>query len=429
MKVNDWLSIIANNPIAFGMDVGFGDFSEIHNSWLKSFLFKEADYTLQAHRGSYKTTIISIAIALMIVLYPDKTILFMRKTDQDIKEIVLQISKMLERDIFNDMSFALYGRRIEFRTRTAFEITTNLQISARGTSQLTGVGSKGSITGKHFDVIVTDDIVNLSDRVSKAEREHTKLIYQELQNIKNRGGRIINCGTPWHKDDAFSLMPPAETFDCYSTGLMTDKDIADVKEKMTRSLFSANYELKHISSEEALFTDPILDNGTNTEKIYDGVCHIDAAYGGGGGDSVAFTIAKKSPDGKIYVYGLLRTGHVDDHLDEFERRRAQYRAGTLYNETNADKGYLLKKIKQPRKGYHENMNKFIKITSYIKPEWRQIVFIQGTDDEYVNQIIDYNEQATHDDAPDSLASVLRILHKPISVDRTAQQKAIRYLGL
>ena len=35
----------------------------------------------------------------------------------------------------------------------------------------------------------------------------------------------------------------------------------------------------------------------------------------------------------------------------------------------------------------------------------------GTDEEYINQICDYNENAEHDDAPDSLASVIRILQK------------------
>ena len=58
-------------------------------------------------------------------------------------------------------------------------------------------------------------------RLSQAERERTKLAYMELQNIKNRGGRFINTGTPWHKDDAFSIMPKPKRFDCYSTGIYT----------------------------------------------------------------------------------------------------------------------------------------------------------------------------------------------------------------
>lgn len=46
------------------------------------------------------------------------------------------------------------------------------------------MGVNGSLTGKHYDVIFTDDIVNLKDRTSRAEREHTKSVYMELQNIR-----------------------------------------------------------------------------------------------------------------------------------------------------------------------------------------------------------------------------------------------------
>jgi hypothetical protein len=38
-----------------------------------------------------------------------------------------------------------------------------------------------------------------------------------------------------------------------------------------------------------------------------------------------------------------------------------------------------------------------------------VVFVQGTDNEYIDQICDYNENAEHDDCPDSLASLIRKL--------------------
>ena len=73
-----------------------------------------------------------------------------------------------------------------------------------GSYQLLGIGLRASITGKHAYYVITDDICNLTDRISRAERERTKLQYDELQNIRNRGGRIINLGTPWHKEDVFT---------------------------------------------------------------------------------------------------------------------------------------------------------------------------------------------------------------------------------
>ena len=55
------------------------------------------------------------------------------------------------------------------------------------------------------------------------------------------------------------------------------------------------------------------------------------------------------------------------------------------------------------------MNKFIKITTFLKKWWPKIIFLEGTDPEYIDQILDYTEHAEHDDAPDSAACVCRIL--------------------
>ena len=37
-----------------------------------------------------------------------------------------------------------------------------------GSPQLLGIGMKASITGKHADTVITDDICNITDRISKA---------------------------------------------------------------------------------------------------------------------------------------------------------------------------------------------------------------------------------------------------------------------
>lgn len=412
-KAKQWLDVVVHKPVAFGLESGFDLLTDLHNEWIKMFLFSKEDVTLQAHRGSYKTTCLSIAIALLLVIQPTKKIIFIRKTDDDVKEIIAQVGKLLKKAIFKQLAFHLYGVNLELTTESAYEINTNLNQTTGGASQLIGIGSKGSLTGKHADIIITDDIVNRKDRYQEAERKETKRTYQELQNIKNRGGRIINTGTPWHKNDAFELMPNIVKYDCYTTGLMTEADIAYLRDTMEASLFAANYELRHIASGEAMFDKPRIDDGTNTSKIYDGVCHIDAAYGGG--DYSAFTVIKEHKDGTIYVYGELHDKHIDDVLPLFEARREKYRAGTLFNERNADKGYLAKRIKKPVKTYHENMNKHVKISTYLKERWKDIVFIKDTDPAYIEQITEYTENAQHDDAPDSLASLLRECKNTVKV--------------
>lgn len=427
MTALDWLNLVKERPVAFGLESGFTDLGEIHNSWIQKFLFCQNDLTLQAHRGSYKTTSLAVAMALMMIIYPDKNIIFLRKSDDDVKEIIIQTARLLRTDMYQALSQALYRSQVTLVKESAFELDTNLKTTPKGASQLIGIGSRASLTGKHADLVVTDDIVNIDDRISKAHRDRTKLTYQELQNIKNRGGRFINCGTPWHKEDAFSLMPNIERYDCYSTGLMTPEQIQALRQSMTPSLFAANYELQHIAEEDVLFSAPKIDDGSHTEMIYEGICHLDAAYGGS--DSTAFTIGKWQ-DGTLYVYGLLRNQHVDDLLDEIEAKRVQYRAGTILCELNADKGYLLRKLEKPRRGYHEKQNKYIKISTYLREVWDRIVFLNTTDKAYINQILDYTEEAEHDDAPDSLASLVRELKKHSGVMNVDEQiKAFKSLGL
>lgn len=404
------VAFLLNQPYKFGHMLGFTKLETMHNDWMKDMICGKEDETLLAHRGSYKTTCVSIALAEIMILLPKQKTMFMRKTDTDTKEIVAQVKKILESPYTRYFASSIYGVDLRLLKASATELSTNLTTyDPRGTSQLFSMGIGGSLTGKHFDRIFTDDIVNIEDRTSRAERERTKLMYQELQNIKNRGGRIFNTGTPWHKDDAISMMPNVNRFDCYSTGLITQEELDKIREQMTASLFAANYELRHIAEEDQIFSNPQFTE--DDSLVEQGRCHVDAAYGGE--DGTAFTICNKK-NGKYYLLGKLWQKHVDDCEADIIALRQKYNAGQIYCEDNADKGYLAKELR--KKGervvrYHEDMNKFLKITSYLKATWKDVVFVKGTDPEYIDQICEFNENADHDDAPDSAASIIRTLWK------------------
>ena len=405
MTKSEAIQFLVQQPVRFARMIGFTKLKKLHNTWIRKMMFGEKDATLQAHRGSFKTTCVSIALALLCVLMPNLRILFIRKNDSDVKEIIAQTRKILQTQQMIYFCQVIYGVKLRLTTDNAMQVSTNLTSDIKGTVQLTGTGSKASITGQHYDLIFTDDIVNLDDRLSRAERDRVIVYYQELQNVKNPGGRIFNTGTPWHKNDAFTVMPEPERWDVYSTGILSDAEIQEKKDSMVASLFAANYELKHIASDDVIFFDPVVD--ADPSLIEQGVCHIDAAYGGA--DYTAFTIMRNS-GGKHYVYGRVWQKAVDECLDEIIRLRQMYLCGKIYCEDNADKGYLAKDLKKRGEraiAYHESDNKYIKIVTHLKSEWKNVVFVTGTDSEYIDMICDYNENADHDDAPDSLASLIR----------------------
>lgn len=411
MDERELIDLIYDCPVEIAYKLGYDKLTPLHNDWIRRMVFGEDDETLQGHRGSFKTTCLSLSFGFIGVLKPSKRTIFLRKTDADVAEVMAASANILETPYFKAIAKKLYGVDLTLVKSTRSEVSTNIVCGVSGAPQILGLGCGGSLTGKHADYVFTDDIVNIKDRVSAAERERIKLLYQELHNIRNRGGRIFNTGTPWHKDDAFSLMPNPVKFDCYSTGLMTNDEIAALREKMTPSLFAANYELKHIADGEAMFTAPRFFS--EPKLIYDGVGHIDASYGGA--DGTAYTAIKRVGD-RFYVYGRRWEKHVDDCLGDIIEIHKALRLGTIWCESNADKGYLAKKIRGldvPARDYHESMNKYTKISTYLRDSWGDVMFLDcpgyELDCEYLNEILDYNENSAHDDAPDSLASAIRQL--------------------
>lgn len=302
----------------------------------------------------------------------------------------------------------LWGKPMTVQRSNLSELTLSGYRAPRGAAQLLGCGIGGSLTGKHADMVFTDDIVNLRDRVSQPERERTRAVYMELQNIRIPGGRIINTGTPWHPEDAFALMPPADRWDWRRTGLLTPREADTLRRSMSPDLFAANYELTHIARENALFREaPTFFDADDC--LWDGIAHVDAAYGGG--DSTALTLACRR-DGQILMLGRLFPGHVQDALPQIAGLCRTYRCAPVYCEVNGDKGYLARDLRRmglPVRMYRESTNKYVKISTWLRAAWGSILFHRATDPAYLNQILDYDAGSLHDDAPDSAACVCRIL--------------------
>ena len=404
-----------DHPAQVGRWCGFDLLTDdLHDGWMRDMISGTDDMTLLAHRGSYKTTCLSVALAIIISSDPARNLIFMRKSEDAVKEIIQQVHKIIVSEPFRYLTAKAYGEEygpVTLRQASSTSITTDVYAAAKGAAQLLGIGTSGAITGKHADVVITDDIVTLEDRTSKAERDRIVRVYDELQNIRNRGGRIINTGTPWHPEDAISKrMPNVQRFDCYTTGLLTPEKIAELKASMAPSLFAANYELQHIAAENALFsTYPGTTN--NAAMLWDGIAHIDAAYEGE--DYTALTCGRRV-GGKLYLYGRIWRAHVDTVMDAILADCDRLRCAPIYCETNGDKGYLGRELKARGasvRAYPEKMNKYLKISTFLRKWWGNVVFLSGTDPAYIAQIMDYNEQAEHDDAPDSAACICRILDR------------------
>ena len=399
--------LIYNHPERIGIAAGFKDLKPIHGEWIREMVFGDGDYTLLAHRGGYKSSCLAVAIGLLMVFQPTDNIIFLRKADNDVVEMINMVKKVLSLQIMSDICFLAHGVPLEVLKSAQDNISTNIWKSPMGAPQLLGIGLKSSITGKHAPIVITDDICNVNDRASRAEREKTKLQYQELQNIRNPGGRIINLGTRWHKDDVFTLMDNIHVYDYKTTGILSDEKLEHLRKSMTAALFACNYELKIIADDDIIFMSPVV--GADPATVLNGIMHVDSAFYGE--DYTAWSIMTKH-DGKYYLYGRMKRKHVEDCYPEIKADYDRFLCGKLYTEDNADKGFVakeLRKLGMKVATYTETQNKAMKITTFLKKAWPDLSFVEGTDEDYISQICDYNEGADHDDAPDSAACLARLL--------------------
>lgn len=182
--------------------------------------------------------------------------------------------------------------------------------------------------------------------------------------------------------------------------------------------YARNIQGQWVDTDDVLFSAPRFYRG-NPSDIHGGMAHLDAAFSGS--DSSAMTILR--PVGGRYIgFGRLWSGHIDKHLAELDALHTMYRAGSMSIETNADKGYVAKDVRNlgiPVNEYHEKENKYVKIATYLRGAWDRIDWITDTDPKYLAQIVAYNERAEHDDAPDSAASLVRAIEKKPTLNTSA----------
>ena len=103
---------IMKSPEDIGRMIGFNDLTPLHGEWISEMVLGQEDYTLQAHRGSYKSSCLAVSIALIMVMYPKRNIIFLRKTDNDVAEMMGMVNKILRSDFFNHLSIMMWDREL-----------------------------------------------------------------------------------------------------------------------------------------------------------------------------------------------------------------------------------------------------------------------------------------------------------------------------
>ena len=424
---------VFSQPHILGHSLGLLKLQPLHSDWITStWDVKQRVNPIQAHRGSYKTSAITIiGIVRHLLIFPNDRIAIIRKSYTEAAAISGVIRSFMHTAVMQDLFYNIYGLYPKEIRKKEESISWNFKTTDTKEGNLDAYGIGKNITGAHYDVIVLCDIVTIDDRVSEAEREKTIEYMREIiTNVLDPGARLIHEGTPWHKKDGWNLTPPTPymKFDVDRVGMLTPEEIAFKKKYTTDVLFNCNYMLTHIAASDMIFQDPCF---ADAEPWHNSYAHIDAKYAGD--HTGAYTIMQLRRNKHIQAFGQLfyddfskaSSGDptaISDVAIRIVKDCASRFVRKIFIESNADKGFGEKELQRavdrlakdgiinhrPQvSGYFEATNKDMKIQTYGKRYWERIDWTQPTDPEYLEQVIDYMDGQEPNDAPDSMSSLQR----------------------
>jgi hypothetical protein len=294
-------------------------------------------------------------------------------------------------------------------TDNAGELSFNFKTSNTAEANITAYGIGTAITGGHTDVIIADDIITLEDRTSRAERESVKEHIRELAaNIIDPGKLTIWLGTKWAQSDGWDVIEEfteVKKFPVEKYNFLPEEEIEEKRRRLTPFLFAVNYSLELMADESLMFQEPKWGYfDPESWRTMPVIGHLDCAYGGD--DTCALTFKAEN-----HMIGFSHDGHVQGWYDFIKAQYNKYHCRKILLETNSDKGYVAKELRAMGLNSHtytESDNKSVKISTYLYGAWHDLIWDEGTDPVYMEQILDYRPSGGgHDDAPDSAACLCR----------------------
>jgi hypothetical protein len=406
----EYVAKVRDEPRLLGRLLGYDKLRTLHDQWIRECWDTKGSHALMAYRGSYKTTsVVTLGIIRYLLFFPDARILVIRKTFTDAAKIVKAISTAFDKPPVKLLFYEVHGipprKTIDNDGRLSFNFKSTITPEAN----LTAYGIGTAITGTHADVIIADDIIGFEDRASRAERESVKDHIREIAaNIIDPRALTIWLGTKWAQGDGWNVIGEFSEIKKYPVeqyNFLPPEEIEEKRRRLTPFLFAVNYSLELMADESLMFQDPRWGPfDLESWRTMPVLAHLDCAYGRA--DTCALTIMAGN-----HMIGFLHEGHVQGWYKTIVEKYRKYRCRKILLETNSDKGYVAKDLRNlglTTHTYNERDNKAIKISTYLYGAWGELIWDEGTDQDYMNQILDYRSDGTgHDDAPDSAAVLCR----------------------
>lgn len=322
---------------------------------------------------------------------------------------ILVVTKEQERgkEIVEEIRNILVKQDAKLKGRAKFKIRFKEKLGKEPNLIALTIRSRG-FRGRHPDLVIMEDPITPDDD-SPAERRRVKKVYEEIYKLTKN---IVIIGQPVHKADLYQeLREKIPTFKMIWGDIPElDCDLdAQRKAGVSEESIQASYFLNIMGADNM----PFFKIQTVDFNASENVAFIDPAREGK--DFTAISVAGRNFDNLIVSGWAFRKAWYDC-LTEFEKIFTALNVGKVCIETNGigDLAVIqMRKLGIPTVGRNTTTNKhqrIMNIASYVK----DIKLYQMTEGEpsllqgnqiFIDQVKNYEYNAEHDDAPDSLAGV------------------------
>jgi hypothetical protein len=363
-------------------------------SEMRDYAFSNTEPTLiLGSRGYGKTDYITICgVAYEIFKDPQFSCLLVTKSDDRNKAILGEVETVCK----------LNG--IDFEIANAHNLRLAEKLGKDHNYSALTVRAKG-FRGRHPNRIIMDDPITPDD-TSEAERSRVKKAYDECYKLTSA---ITIIGQPVHADDLYMELRPVLKNKLeipYGNIPELDPDLeaqrlAGVSEESIQASYFLNIELS---------TDRPFQNIKDIDRFPTGkgaIAWIDPSFEGG--DYTAISILTGHFDG-VAVVGFVWKKSWDNCIDDIYKRCKQFNVGRLAFECNNLGNTPINILRQTFEGIGI-VKKYTKVNKHAKiinaGVYAHLIHIsRESDKQYVDQVKKYEYNVKHDDAPDSLASIL-----------------------
>jgi len=202
-KFEETLQVVSeHDPYYFIKEIlGYKQATQLHKEMLDFVTANDGKKLLLEPRFHFKSSIITIGFSIWSILKnPDIRILITSKTLAQSRQLLSEIKGHFEH---NKVFKALFGDwKGEIWREDRLIVSRRKRIVKEPTIAIGAVGHE--LTSGHYDLIINDDLVGLTDMVSEVFREATLRFYKLTQYLTDKGTHEINIGTRYHVMDVYS---------------------------------------------------------------------------------------------------------------------------------------------------------------------------------------------------------------------------------